>query len=445
MGAFQEESQVMAAAPYTKYAHAVERADRIPFYVEQAVRTSLYGRPGAAYLDMPDDIILAEVEEDGVAPAATVGPPPRPQASDDEVAAALAVLRKAEQPLAIVGKGMAWARAESEVREFIERTQVPFLPTPMGKGVMPDDSPLSVAGARTHALQNADVVVLLGARLNWILHFGLPPRFRPGVKVIQLDISAEETSTNVPAAAALVGDGKAVLKQVNSALERDAWQYPPETTWRTSLDRKVRENRAEIESMMADDATPMNYYRALRDIRDAMPSDAILVAEGANTMDISRSVLDHNEPRRRLDAGSYGTMGVGLGFAIAAAVTNPGKRIVDLQGDSAFGFSGMEVETACRYRLPITFIVMNNGGIGGGFIEGPRPDRQPPPSMLSWDAHYEKVIEAFGGAGFFVDSPDKLMPALKQAMAVEGPSLVNVVIHPRAQRKPQAYRWHETS
>jgi thiamine pyrophosphate-dependent acetolactate synthase large subunit-like protein len=162
-------------------------------------------------------------------------------------------------------------------------------------------------------------------------------------------------------------------------------------------------------------------------------------------MDISRSVLDHNEPRRRLDAGSYGTMGVGLGFAIAAAVTNPGKRIVDLQGDSAFGFSGMEVETACRYRLPITFIVMNNGGIGGGFIEGPRPDRQPPPSMLSWDAHYQKVIEAFGGAGFFVDSPDKLMPALKQAMAVEGPSLVNVVIHPRAQRKPQAYRWHETS
>jgi 2-hydroxyacyl-CoA lyase 1 len=445
MGAFQEESQVMAAAPYAKYAHAVERVDRIPFYVEQAVRTSLYGRPGAAYLDMPDDIIQAEVEEEEVTPAATVGPPPRPQASDDDVAAALAVLKKAEQPLAIVGKGMAWARAEAEVREFIERTQVPFLPTPMGKGVVPDDSPLSVAGARTHALQNADVVVLLGARLNWILHFGLPPRFRPGVKVIQLDISAEETSTNVPAAAALVGDGKAVLKQVNAALERDPWQYPPETTWRTSLDRKVRENRAEIESMMADDATPMNYYRALRDIRDAMPSDSILVAEGANTMDISRSVLDHNEPRRRLDAGSYGTMGVGLGFAIAAAVTNPGKRIIDLQGDSAFGFSGMEVETACRHNLPITFIVMNNGGIGGGFIEGPRPDRQPPPSMLSWDAHYEKVIEAFGGAGFFVDSPDKLMPALKQAMSVEGPSLVNVVIHPRAQRKPQAYRWHETS
>jgi 2-hydroxyacyl-CoA lyase 1 len=162
-------------------------------------------------------------------------------------------------------------------------------------------------------------------------------------------------------------------------------------------------------------------------------------------MDISRSVLDHSHPRRRLDAGSYGTMGVGLGFAIAAAVTNPGKRIVDLQGDSAFGFSGMEVETACRHKLPITFIVMNNGGIGGGFPEGPRADRQLPPSMLSWDAHYEKVIEAFGGTGFFVDDPGKLATALREAMSTPGPSLVNVVINPRAQRKPQEYRWHSTT
>ena len=445
MGAFQEEAQVMAARPFTKYAHAVEKVERIPFYVEQAVRTSLYGRPGAAYLDMPDDIIQAEVEEEDVVSAATVGAPPRPQAAAEDVARALDVLKTAEQPLAIVGKGMAWARAEAEVREFIDRTQLPFLPTPMGKGVVPDENPLSVAGARTYALQNADVIFLLGARLNWILHFGLPPRFRPGVKVVQLDISAEEIGTNVPAAAALIGDGKAVMRQVNAALEAEPWQYPAETTWRTSLERRVRENRAEIESMMADDATPMNYYRALKDIRDAMPPDALLVSEGANTMDISRSVLDHTQPRRRLDAGSYGTMGVGLGFAVAAAVTNPGKRIIDLEGDSAFGFSGMEVETACRHKLPITFIVMNNGGIGGGLVEGPRPDRPLPPSMLSWDAHYEKVVEAFGGKGFFVDDPGKLMPALREAMSTDGPSLVNVVIHPRAARKPQEFRWHATS
>ncbi len=445
MGAFQEASQVMAAAPYSKYAHAVEKVERIPFYVEQAVRTALYGRPGAAYLDMPDDIILGEVDEDGVTPASTVGEPPRLQAAYEDIVRALAVLKRAEQPLVIVGKGMAWARAEAQVREFIDRTQVPFLPTPMGKGVVPDDHPLSVAGARTYALQNADAIVLLGARLNWILHFGLPPRFRPDVKVIQLDIAPEEIGANVPAAAALAGDGNAVLRQVNAALQADPWQYPAETTWRTSLERRTRENRAEIDGMMADDATPMNYYRVLRDIRDAMPDDAILVSEGANTMDISRSVLDHKQPRRRLDAGSYGTMGVGLGFAIAAAVTNPGKRIVDLQGDSAFGFSGMEVETACRHKLPITFIVMNNGGIGGGFAEGPRPDRQMPPSMLSWDAHYEKVIEAFGGKGFFVDSPQQLAGVMKQAMNVDGPALVNVVIDPRAGRKAQEYRWHSTS
>src|SRR5690606_32287015 len=193
---------------------------------------ALYGRPGAAYLDLPDDILTAKVDEASIEPAPTVPEPPRSTVPEENVEAALAALKTAENPLVIVGKGMAWSRAENEVREFIEKTQLPYLATPMGKGVVPDDHPLSVAAARTYALQNADLVMLLGARFNWILHFGREPRYRKDVRLIQLDVAAEEIGTNVPAEVALVGDGRAVMAQINRALDANPWQYPVETTWR---------------------------------------------------------------------------------------------------------------------------------------------------------------------------------------------------------------------
>ncbi len=216
-GAFQEERQTLLASPLTKYAHGVERIERIPFYVEQAIRKSLYGRPGAVYLDMPDEVIIGEIDEDEVEHSPTVADPPRSLAQPDSVEAALDALESAERPLVIIGKGMAWSRAEDEVRQFIERTQVPFLSTPMGKGVMPDDHPLSVGGARSLALQEADVILLMGARLNWILHFGLPPRFAKDVRVVQLDLNAEEISNNRQTEVALVGDGS------DRAIERGAF------------------------------------------------------------------------------------------------------------------------------------------------------------------------------------------------------------------------------
>ena len=441
MGAFQEENQVDSVRPFCKYAHAVEDPKRIPYYVEQAVRTSLYGRPGAAYLDLPDDILTARLEEEEIELAPTVPDPPRSAAPETNVNAAIDALKSAENPLVIVGKGMAWSRAENEVREFIDKTQLPFLATPMGKGVVSDDHPLSVAASRTYALQNADLVMLLGARLNWILHFGLPPRYRKDLRVVQLDVSAEEIGTNVPAEVALVGDGQAIVGQINRALDASPWQYPVETTWRTGLEQAAKENEELTAQMMADDSVPMNYQRVLKDVRDTLPADTVIVSEGANTMDIGRTILPNSAPRTRLDAGTYGTMGVGMGFAIAASVVNPGKRIVAVEGDSAFGFSGMEVETMCRHKLPITTVIINNNGIGGGVSEL-KPDVAPPPGVLLPGARYEKVIEAFGGRGFYVTEPSELLPALQAANSGDGPAIVHITINPRAQRKPQKFNWH---
>lgn len=440
MGAFQEERQVPLAEQFCKYAQAIEKAERIPYYVEQAIRTSLYGRPGPVYLDFADDIIHADVEEDGIKMAATVGEPPRSQARSEDVEAALATLKSAKRPLVVVGKGMAWARAEDEVRDFINRTQLPFLNSPMGKGTLPDDDPLSVGAARSLALKDADVVFLMGARLNWIMHFGLPPRFDKDVKIIQLDITPEEIGTNVPAEVALLGDGREITRQLNTALDAEPWSYAADTDWRKALKAKEQDNLATLQPMIEDDSAPMNFYRAFKDIADWLPDDAIIVGEGAHTLDIGRTQMPNRGARQRLDSGTYATMGVGLGFLIAAATVHPDKPIVGVVGDSAFGFSGMELETLSRYKLPVKLIVLNNGGIGIG-VDNIKEGKPVPPVVLTPRARYEGVMEAFGGLGLYVDDPKDLPEALNKAMAFDGPALVNVIIHPRAGRKPQTFDW----
>src|SRR5215475_2493626 len=327
MGAFQEERQVLLAAPLCKFAHAIDSVKRIPYYVAEATRNATYGRPGAAYLDMPDDIITGKCDEKDVAQVQKCPDPPRFQAPPENVDAALNMLERAERPLILVGKGMAWADAESEVRAFIEKTQVPFLRSPMGKGVMPDDHPLSVAAARTLALQNADVVFLMGARFNWIFHFGQPPRYAKEVKVIQ-------------------------------SLAGRQWFYPKDTPWRQMIMKKADENAAQIRPQIHDDEAPANYFRALRDVAAWLPKNAILSAEGAGTMDIGLTQLPSFSARSCLNAGTYGTMGVGFGHAIAACVVHPDRPVIHLSGDSAIGFSGMEMETLVRYDFPVKIVVL---------------------------------------------------------------------------------------
>jgi 2-hydroxyacyl-CoA lyase 1 len=443
MGAFQEERQVYIATPFCKFAHAIEHVHRIPFYVEMAVRNAIYGRPGASYLDIADDIITGKVDESRVEEAGRCPDPPRTQAVPADVEKALDALRSAERPLVIIGKGRAYSRAEDEVRAFIERTKVPFLASPMGKGVMPDNHPLSVGAARSHALQNADVVFLMGARLNWIMHFGLPPRYNKNVRFIQLDIAAESIGQNAPTEVALVGDGKAIVAQINESLKKREWVYPSDTPWHTSIAEKAAANAAQIAPQLADDQAPANYYRALKDVAAWTPDDAIIIGEGASTMDIGRTQLFNSRPRHRLDAGSYGTMGIGMGFVVAAAVVHPDKPIISVSGDSAIGFSGMEIETVCRYNLPVKIVVFNNGGIGPGHAKHPdNPLKNLKPNALIYGARYDKMMEAFGGKGWFVENPKDLKSALEQATAFKGPALVNVMISQESARKPQQFRWH---
>jgi 2-hydroxyacyl-CoA lyase 1 len=443
MGAFQEERQVLAATPVSKWAHAIEHVNRIPFYVEMAVRQSIYGRPGAAYLDIADDLITGSCDTDQVVQVQKCPDPPRTMAMPQDIERALDVLQSAQRPLALIGQGMASSHAEDEVRAFIEKTQIPFVRTPKGKGVLPDDHPLSAGAARSLALLEADVVFLMGARFNWILHFGLPPRYNKDVRVVQLDIEPESMHQNKPAEVALVGDGKAIVAQLNQALQGRQWFHPEGSPWRQAIAKKSAENAAMIAPQIDDDSAPGGYYRLFRDIREWLPKNVVLCSEGATTMDIGGTQMPLENPRSYLNAGSYGTMGVGLGLVVASCVVHPDRPVVHISGDSAIGFSGMEMETLCRYGMPAKIVVLNNGGIGPGMGDIPdNPMLNMKPNTLIYGARYDRMMEAFGGKGFYVEDPKDLRGALHEAMNFPGPALVNVKLSLGSQRKPQQFRWH---
>jgi oxalyl-CoA decarboxylase len=427
-GDYEEMDQLAAAKPFAKAAFRVNRAADIGLAVARAVRTASSGRPGGVYLDIPA-AVLGEVIDASEAAASlrtVVDAAPEQLPSPAAVDRAVALLAAAKRPLVVLGKGAAYAQADNTIRTFLELTGLPFLPMSMAKGLLPDTHPQSVASARSTALRNADVVLLVGARLNWLLGHGEAPQWSPGVKFIQVEIDPGELDSNAPIAAPLVGD----IGSVMAALVERAQFIDTPAAWRERLDERKARNNAAMTARLAADPHPMRFYGALRAIRDVLRDrpDVYVVNEGANALDLARNVIDMSAPRHRLDSGTWGVMGVGMGYAIAAAVDGGGP-VVAIEGDSAFGFSAMELETICRYRLPVVVVVLNNGGVYRGDGQN-RASADPAPTTLMPGARHDRLIEAFGGTGYHVSTPDELGAALTGALASGGPALIDCAIDP---------------
>ncbi|KAJ1667642.1 hypothetical protein IW140_001302 [Coemansia sp. RSA 1813] len=440
-GAFQEALQVEMCRPYTKYSARPPTIAQIPATVERAFTYAVAGRPGAAYIDLPADYIQGSVPETELVRA------PRfkhtyAQANPADIHEAARILADAQSPLIIVGKGASYARAEEQVRAFVDKYRAPFLPTPMAKGVVPDNHPMNVSSARTNALKGSDVVLLLGARVNWILHFGR--RFNPDARIIQVDVCPEEMGVNVSIDVALQGHLPLVLQQLTDAIQGPYTPGPESTPFVMGLFENARTNGAKQVAKYHSDALPMTYHRAFYEIKQRLPADVVLVSEGANTMDIARTVYDFQEPRRRLDCATYANMGVGMGFAVAAQLHYPDSRVVAIVGDSAFGFSAMELETAVRARLPLVVIVINNNGIYFGLdkSEYDELERQGrlPSTALTPDVRYELIAEAVGARGRLVKTPAELGDAVNEALAHNGLTLINCLIAPGGHQKLQ-FAW----
>jgi oxalyl-CoA decarboxylase len=429
-GDYEELDQLAAAEPLAKAAYRVNRVEDIGRGIARAIRTAVSGRPGGVYLDIPA-AVLGEVIDGTTASASlrrVVDPAPRQLPAPEAVDRAIDLIANAQRPLVVLGKGAAYSQADKEIRAFIEATGVPFLPMSMAKGLLPDDHPQSAAKARSLALRRADVVLLVGARLNWLLGHGEAPQWNPVAKFIQVDIEPTELDSNQPIAAPLIGDIGSVMQALIERTQPDQIRAP--AAWQRELAERSAQNIAKMAQRLDADPHPMQFYGALRAIRDVLHDNphVFVVNEGANALDIARNVIDMSVPRHRLDSGTWGVMGIGMGYAIAAAVES-GAPVVAIEGDSAFGFSGMELETICRYRLPIVVVVLNNGGVyRGDGINTVSTD--PSPTTLMLNARHDRLIEAFGGKGYQVTTPAQLTIALTGALMSGHPALIDCEMNP---------------
>lgn len=436
-GEYEGLDQMGYAKPFCKASLRIDRIEDIPLAVARAARIASCGRPGAVYLDLPDDTVAQMLSKD--AAKANLWTPADPQPSMPpsraSVDAAMALLRQAKHPLMVIGKGAAIARAEKEIREFIGKTDIPFQPMSMAKGVVPDDDPHSTASCRSLALGNADVVLLVGARLNWMLSFGQGKPWNSQVRFIQIDIDPEEIDNARKIDVPMVGDIRSAMMMLNGALEERPFTASEE--WLGLIRKAGAANKAKFAAKERSEQVPMSHFNALGAIAkvyDRHHEDLILANEGANSLDDCRNIIAMREPRRRLDCGTWGVMGCGTGYAIGAAVAT-GRKVLYIGGDSAFGFDGMEVETACRYRLPITFVVLNNGGIYRGDFENLGTDGDPSPLTLDYEAHYETMIEAFGGEGYYATTPEETEAMVERAVMSGRPSFVHVQLAKYAGRE----------
>jgi oxalyl-CoA decarboxylase len=435
-GDYEEMDQLAIAKPLAKAAFRVLHAEDIGVGVARAIRAAVSGRPGGVYLDLPAKLFPQTVDAElgKKSLIQVVDPAPRQIPAQDAVKRALDLLKGAKKPLIILGKGAAYAQADADIRALVEKTGIPYLPMAMAKGLLPDTHAQCASAARSFVLPEADVVMLVGARLNWLLSHGKGKTWGGkdhkswgGQKFIQVDISPQEADSNVRIDAPVVGDIGSCVAALLAGIG-SGWPKPS-AEWLGAIAERKNKNIAKMAETLAKNPSPMNFHSALNVVRDIVKAnpDAMLVNEGANALDFTRSIVDMHQPRKRLDVGTWGVMGVGMGFSVAAAVVS-GQPVIAIEGDSAFGFSGMEVETICRYKLPVCVVILNNNGVYRGDEVNLTGGRDPSPLVFVKDARYEMLMEAFGGVGVHATTPAELRKAMEEAVRSRKPTLINAII-----------------
>jgi oxalyl-CoA decarboxylase len=432
-GDYEEMDQLAIAKPLCKAAFRVLHAEDIGVGIARAIRSAVSGRPGGVYLDLPAKLFSQTMEAAAGKRSLikVVDAAPRQIPAADAVQRALDLLKNAKRPLILLGKGAAYAQADADIRAMVEKSGIPYLPMSMAKGLLPDNHAQSASAARSHVLAEADVVVLVGARLNWLLSHGKGKTWGGDKAVdrqfIQIDIAPTEIDSNVAIAAPLIGDIGSCVSALLAGMGSN-WVKPP-AQWTGGVYERRDKNVAKMAETLAKNPPVMNFHSALAVVRDIVKANphAMLVNEGANTLDFTRSIVDMYQPRKRLDVGTWGIMGIGMGYAVAAAVVT-GQPVIAIEGDSAFGFSGMEVETICRYKLPICVVVFNNNGVYRGTDVNQSGGADVAPTVFVKGARYDKMMEAFGGIGVHATTPQELKKGLQDALASGQPTLINAVI-----------------
>ena len=416
--AFQEVDQLSMMRPASKWAGQAVSPKRMPEYINIAYRHAMNGRMGPSYLDLPGDVLYSRVDEDDV-----VWPEPakahhRSMGDAGQVAEAVNMLSRAERPLIVSGTGVIWADAADEMQQFVDATGIPFFTTPQGRGVVPEDHPRCFLSARSLAFREADVILFLATRFNYVISHGQAPRFGADAKTIQVNIDPTEIGRNRPVDVGIAGDAKAVLRQMLD-LVQGKFEPQKETAWIAALREQDLKGQARLEPLMHSDEVPIHPLRLCKEVKEFLDRDAILVVDGQEILNYGRQSIPTFRPGHRLNSGSFGTMGVGVPFGVGAKVGQPDKQVMVLHGDGSFGMNAMEMDTAVRHNIPIVTVISLNGGWTAD-PEGDKVGR-----TLGYQ-RYEKMMDAFGGHGEYVETPGDIRPALERAYASGKPAIVNV-------------------
>ena len=430
MGAFQEMDQVGMFKPITKMSERIKDARRIPEIINKAFRVATSGQPGPVYVDLPGDVLYRVVEEEEVTFPKRPHQVPRVAGDPALVKEAVALLKAAERPLVITGTGIMWSGAMQELQEFVETTGIPFYTTPQGRGVIPEDHALSFLGARNRAWKEADVVLIVGTRLNFILGFGQAPRFAEDVKMIQVDIADEEIGRNRAVDVGIVGDAKMVLRQLIDEAS-DSFRGRDELAWIDTLRGHDQRSQEKMNAIMQAESSPMHPLRLCKEVRDFMDRDAIIVVDGHEILNFARQSVPTNAPGHRVNAGPNGCMGVAVPFGLGAKVAKPDTQVIVLSGDGSFGMNGMEIDTMVRKNIPAIIVISNNGGWAGAGVMNAGRD-------LGF-SRYDEMAKVFGGHGEFVERPEDIRPALERAVASGKPAVINVITDPSARSSTQSF------
>jgi acetolactate synthase-1/2/3 large subunit len=440
MEAFQEIDQVAVFRPVTKWAERIYDARRIPDVVATAFRQATTGRPGPVYLDLPGDVLGEKVEEESIVYPSAWRPAPRTLGDPGAIREAIALLAKAERPVVIAGSGVWWSDGAAALQAFVESTGIPFYTTPISRGLIPEDHALAFLNARSKAFTEADVVLAVGTRFNWVIQFGRPPRFAADLKVIHVDVNPTQLGHNRAVDVPIAGDARAVLEQLRAEAEGkiDPRRY---TAWTGKLRTLDAEKSAEMDKAMSADTAPIHPLRLCKEVRDFLRRDAILIVDGQEILNYGRQAIPTFVPGHRLNSGAFGCMGVGLPFAVGAKVAKPDAQVVVLHGDGSYGINAMEIDTAVRHKIPVVVVISNNGG---WTANAPWTRPLPKPGRNLGYTRYDKIAQDLGAHGEFVEKPHEIRPALERAWASGKPAVVNVVTDDKARAQTVRFSAYTT-
>ena len=428
MGAFQDLDAVPIFRSITKWSALIESTSSVPAHLEEAFRIAVDGRCGPVYLDIPEDVLTGLVRSYELP---RLRDPKPPFVDENAIFRSAEILYQARRPGMIIGKGIRWAEPFMELQRLAGEFGIPFITSPMGRGFLPDDHPLCCNAVRGIFQSQADVVLVVGARLDWTFRFG--SEFAPDVKIIQVDIHQPQIGVNIAPTVGITGDAKDVLARIVTHLEEKPARKERLSPWHVMLARARASKLRQWDDLMDGEAIPMSPYRMLKEVRQFLPREAVCILDGNVFMAAAQQVVPSYLPLTRFTAGSNGCMGVGIPFALGAKMARPEKLVVIICGDTAFGFNAMEMETAVRHRIPIIVVVVNNDGNGGSLQQKALyPPKYERVTMFQPNIRYEEIMRAFGGFGEFVERPEQVRPALERAVLCGVAACINVKVDPDA-------------